>query len=199
MIGKGKSGSRCRKLLWIFQVHIIRGGHIRGGNISLFPSSTYLSVSLLSPTSIARCLLMASLTGESEQVCVDQTQPFLLSAGCKVDDGGYMAAIPNKISWWQQLLFLSCWVSSTLLASKGDQQLRGSSSQGRHQHPGEETPLQIRRNGVDALVGQVGLIVAAVLVLMILIIFYCVGHEGGSNNSGNFQGREQTSGNCCSE
>ncbi|KAH7430908.1 hypothetical protein KP509_08G020300 [Ceratopteris richardii] len=108
----------------------------------------------------------SSMTGESEQVHVDQKRPFLLS-GCKVEDGfGTMlvTGVGVNTEWGQ------------LMAAISDDNA-------------EETPLQVRLNGVATFVGKVGLVVA-VLVLIILIIFYFVGHKSGANNSGKFKAGE---------
>ncbi|KAI5070304.1 hypothetical protein GOP47_0014647 [Adiantum capillus-veneris] len=51
---------------------------------------------------------------------------------------------------------------------------------------GEETPLQVRLNGVATLVGKVGLSVAG-FVFGISIIFYFVGHMDGAGDSGRFK------------
>ncbi|MCO5560036.1 hypothetical protein L7F22_013642 [Adiantum nelumboides] len=105
----------------------------------------------------------SSMTGESDIVRVDQKKPFLLS-GCKVEDGfGTMlvTGVGTNTEWGQ------------LMAAIGDDN-------------GEETPLQVRLNGVATFVGKIGLVVA-LLVLIILIIFYFVGHKAGANNSGKFK------------
>ncbi|KAH7440997.1 hypothetical protein KP509_03G020200 [Ceratopteris richardii] len=105
----------------------------------------------------------SSLTGESEPVHVSQRAPYLLS-GSKVDDGyGKMVvtAVGMLTEWGQ------------LMAAIGED-------------TGEETPLQVRLNGVATLVGKVGISVAG-FVFGISIIFYFVGHLEGSGNSGKFK------------
>lgn len=109
------------------------------------------------------CLDESSMTGESHPVHVNHKMPFLLS-GCKVSDGfGKMlvTGVGMKTEWGK------------LMAELGEDS-------------GEETPLQVRLNGVATFVGQIGLAVA-VLVFLILFIFYFVGHTEGSNNSGKFK------------
>lgn len=105
----------------------------------------------------------SSMTGESEPVHVNPKNPYLLS-GSKVDDGQGLMVVTGvgMLTEWGQLM-----------AEIGED-------------IGEETPLQVRLNGVATLVGQVGLSVA-LLVLVILLIFYFVGHKEGSNNSGKFK------------
>ncbi|KAH7302250.1 hypothetical protein KP509_23G062400 [Ceratopteris richardii] len=105
----------------------------------------------------------SSLTGESEPIHVSQKVPYLLS-GSKVQDGyGIMVvtAVGMMTEWGQ------------LMAAIGEE-------------TGEETPLQVRLNGVATLVGKVGLSVAA-FVFGISIIFYFVGHLEGADESGKFK------------
>ncbi|MCO5606263.1 hypothetical protein L7F22_060450 [Adiantum nelumboides] len=112
---------------------------------------------------------LSSLTGESEPIHVSHKAPYLLSGG-KVDDGyGVMVitAVGMLTEWGQ------------LMAAVGEDN-------------GEETPLQVRLNGVATLVGKVGLSVAG-FVFGISIIFYFVGHMDGAGDSGRFKAG-QTSG-----
>eukprot|EP00250_Pteridium_aquilinum_P029824 c40185_g1_i1 orf=407-3571(+) len=105
----------------------------------------------------------SAMTGESLPVHVNRRMPFLLS-GSKVSDGfGKMlvTGVGMRTEWGH------------LMAELGEDS-------------GEETPLQVRLNGVATFVGQVGLAVAVVVFLM-LFIFYFVGHKEGSNNSGKFK------------
>ncbi|VAI19273.1 unnamed protein product [Triticum turgidum subsp. durum] len=95
------------------------------------------------------------MTGESKIVHKDQKAPMLMS-GCKVVDGyGSMlvTGVGTNTEW------------GTLMANLSED-------------IGEETPLQVRLNGVATLIGIVGLSVAGV-VLVVLWIRYFTGH---SNN-----------------
>ncbi|MCO5550660.1 hypothetical protein L7F22_004149 [Adiantum nelumboides] len=105
----------------------------------------------------------SAMTGESKPVHVNHKMPFLVS-GCKVSEG-YGKMLVTGVGMWTE------W--GHLMAHLGDDL-------------GEETPLQVRLNGVATFVGQIGLVVA-VLVFVILFIFYFVGHTEGSNNSGKFK------------
>lgn len=111
----------------------------------------------------------SSLTGESEPIHVTHKAPYLLSGG-KVDDGYGLMVITavGMLTEWGQLM-----------AAIGEDS-------------GEETPLQVRLNGVATLVGKVGLSVAG-FVFGISIIFYFVGHMNGAGDSGKFKAG-QTSG-----
>ncbi|CAM6053706.1 unnamed protein product [Sphagnum tenellum] len=103
----------------------------------------------------------SAMTGESEPVKKDSNQPFLLS-GCKVEDGqGTMlvTGVGTHTEWGQVMAAIS------------------------HDN-GEETPLQVRLNGVATFIGKVGLSVA-ILVFIIQFIRYFVlefknekGHAG---------------------
>jgi magnesium-transporting ATPase (P-type) len=86
------------------------------------------------------------MTGESDPVKKDSNQPFLLS-GCKVEDGqGTMlvTGVGTHTEWGQVMAAIS------------------------HDN-GEETPLQVRLNGVATFIGKVGLSVA-ILVFIIQFI-----------------------------
>ncbi|KAJ6806605.1 calcium-transporting ATPase 8, plasma membrane-type-like [Iris pallida] len=103
----------------------------------------------------------SSMTGESKIVQKDQKAPFLMS-GCKVADGyGTMMATAVGISTEWGLLMASI-----------------------SEDTGEETPLQVRLNGVATFIGVVGLSVAA-LVLAVLIVRYFTGHT--ENEDGTIQ------------
>ncbi|XP_071724410.1 calcium-transporting ATPase 10, plasma membrane-type-like isoform X2 [Rutidosis leptorrhynchoides] len=98
------------------------------------------------------CIDESSMTGESKIVCKDQKSPFLMS-GCKVADGyGTMLATSVGIHTEWGLLMASI-----------------------SEDNGEETPLQVRLNGVATFIGIVGLVVA-VSVLAILLIRFFTGH-----------------------
>ncbi|XP_020109417.1 calcium-transporting ATPase 8, plasma membrane-type-like isoform X2 [Ananas comosus] len=94
----------------------------------------------------------SSMTGESKIVHKDQKSPFLM-AGCKVADGyGTMlvTAVGINTEW------------GLLMASISED-------------TGEETPLQVRLNGVATFIGIVGLSVAGA-VLVVLLARYFTGH-----------------------
>lgn len=95
----------------------------------------------------------SSMTGESKIVHKDHKSPFLMS-GCKVADGyGTMLATSVGINTEWGLLMASI-----------------------SEDNGEETPLQVRLNGVATFVGIVGLVVA-VFVLVVLLARFFTGHS----------------------
>ncbi|KAL6560164.1 Calcium-transporting ATPase 8, plasma membrane-type [Orobanche hederae] len=108
------------------------------------------------------CLAMdeSSMTGESKIVHKDPTRsPFLMS-GCKVADGyGSMMVTSVGINTEWGLLMASI-----------------------SEDNGEETPLQVRLNGVATFIGFVGLIVAFA-VLIILVVRFFTGHTRNPNGS----------------
>ncbi|RZC00666.1 Calcium-transporting ATPase 9, plasma membrane-type isoform C [Glycine soja] len=94
----------------------------------------------------------SSMTGESKIVHKDHKTPFFMS-GCKVADGvGVMLVTGVGINTEWGLLMASI-----------------------SEDTGEETPLQVRLNGVATFIGVVGLTVA-VLVLAVLLGRYFSGH-----------------------
>ncbi|XP_027344580.1 calcium-transporting ATPase 9, plasma membrane-type isoform X6 [Abrus precatorius] len=94
----------------------------------------------------------SSMTGESKIVHKDHKAPFLMS-GCKVADGvGVMLVTGVGINTEWGLLMASI-----------------------SEDTGEETPLQVRLNGVATFIGIVGLTVA-VAVLAVLLGRYFSGH-----------------------
>ncbi|KAL6888430.1 hypothetical protein ACP4OV_009456 [Aristida adscensionis] len=104
----------------------------------------------------------SSMTGESKIVMKDQKTPFLMG-GCKVADGyGTMlvTAVGLNTEW------------GLLMASISEDN-------------NEETPLQVRLNGVATFIGIVGLSVAAV-VLVVLFARYFTGHTTDSNGTVQF-------------
>ncbi|XP_047065852.1 calcium-transporting ATPase 5, plasma membrane-type [Lolium rigidum] len=101
----------------------------------------------------------SSMTGESKIVNKDQKSPFMMS-GCKVADGyGTMlvTAVGINTEW------------GLLMASISEDS-------------GEETPLQVRLNGVATFIGIIGLTVA-VLVLVVLVARYFTGHTYNPDGS----------------
>uniref|UniRef100_A0A803M9R6 Calcium-transporting ATPase n=1 Tax=Chenopodium quinoa TaxID=63459 RepID=A0A803M9R6_CHEQI len=106
----------------------------------------------------------SSMTGESKIVHKDKKSPFLL-AGCKVADGfGYMLITGVGINTEWGLLMASI-----------------------SEDTGEETPLQVRLNGVATFIGIVGLSVA-VAVLAILVLRYFTGHTKDPDGKVQFVG-----------
>ncbi|KAL2503195.1 Calcium-transporting ATPase 8 [Forsythia ovata] len=94
----------------------------------------------------------SSMTGESKIVHKDSKAPFLMS-GCKVADGyGTMLVTSVGINTEWGLLMSSI-----------------------SEDNGEETPLQVRLNGVATFIGIVGLAVA-VVVLIVLVARFFTGH-----------------------
>ncbi|KAJ8628903.1 hypothetical protein MRB53_022226 [Persea americana] len=104
----------------------------------------------------------SSMTGESQFVHKDQKEPFLMS-GCKVADGyGNMlvTGVGMNTEW------------GLLMASISED-------------TGEETPLQVRLNGVATFIGIVGLTVAC-SVLVVLLVRYFTGHTKNVNGDPEF-------------
>ncbi|WOL13466.1 calcium-transporting ATPase 10, plasma membrane-type-like isoform X2 [Canna indica] len=104
----------------------------------------------------------SSMTGESKVVHKNQKAPFLM-AGCKVADGyGNMlvSAVGINTEW------------GLLMASISEDN-------------GEETPLQVRLNGLATFIGIVGLTVA-VIVLIVLLVRYFIGHTKNPDGSVQF-------------
>ncbi|RHN76633.1 putative calcium-transporting ATPase [Medicago truncatula] len=104
----------------------------------------------------------SSMTGESKIVHKDHKAPFFMS-GCKVADG----------------------VGSMLVTSVGINTEWGLLMATISEDTGEETPLQVRLNGVATFVGIVGLTVA-IAVLVILLGRYFSGHTTGSDGKVQF-------------
>ncbi|KAF8025302.1 hypothetical protein BT93_F2213 [Corymbia citriodora subsp. variegata] len=104
----------------------------------------------------------SSMTGESKIVHKDQKSPFLMS-GCKVADGvGSMLVTGVGINTEWGLLMASI-VDDT----------------------GEETPLQVRLNGLATFIGIVGLAVAAA-VLTVLLARYFTGYTRNHDGTAQF-------------
>ncbi|MCD7471685.1 Calcium-transporting ATPase 10, plasma membrane-type [Datura stramonium] len=104
----------------------------------------------------------SSMTGESKIVHKDSKSPFLMS-GCKVADGyGMMLVVGVGINTEWGLLMASITEDN-----------------------GEETPLQVRLNGVATFIGIVGLTVA-LAVLIVLMIRFFTGHTYNPDRSPQF-------------
>ncbi|KAJ0090071.1 hypothetical protein Patl1_14094 [Pistacia atlantica] len=94
----------------------------------------------------------SSMTGESKIVHKDSKDPFLMS-GCKVADGNgvmLVTSVGTNTEWGMLMASIS-------------------------EDTGEETPLQVRLNGVATFIGMVGLTVAFI-VLVVLLARYFTGH-----------------------
>ncbi|CAI9114541.1 OLC1v1015288C1 [Oldenlandia corymbosa var. corymbosa] len=110
----------------------------------------------------------SSMTGESKIMHKDQKSPFLM-AGCKVADGaGTMLVTGVGINTEWGLLMASI-----------------------SEDTGEETPLQVRLNGVATFIGIVGLTVA-LCVLIVLLARFFTGHSKNADGTIQFI-RGQTS------
>ncbi|XP_054784018.1 calcium-transporting ATPase 9, plasma membrane-type-like isoform X1 [Prosopis cineraria] len=104
----------------------------------------------------------SSMTGESKIIHKDHKSPFLMS-GCKVADGvGVMLVTGVGINTEWGLLMASI-----------------------SEDTGEETPLQVRLNGVATFIGMIGLTVAAV-VLAVLLGRYFSGNTKDLNGNVQF-------------
>ncbi|CAB4262079.1 unnamed protein product [Prunus armeniaca] len=105
----------------------------------------------------------SSMTGESKIVRKDSKEPFLMS-GCKVADGNgtmLVTSVGVNTEW------------GLLMASISED-------------TGEETPLQVRLNGVATFIGIVGLTVAFA-VLVVLLVRYFTGHTKNANGTPQFK------------
>uniref|UniRef100_A0A6N2N0V5 Calcium-transporting ATPase n=1 Tax=Salix viminalis TaxID=40686 RepID=A0A6N2N0V5_SALVM len=105
----------------------------------------------------------SSMTGESKIVQKSSKEPFLMS-GCKVADGNgtmLVTGVGINTEW------------GLLMASISEDN-------------GEETPLQVRLNGVATFIGIVGLTVA-LLVLVVLLVRYFTGHTKNLDGSPQFK------------
>lgn len=90
----------------------------------------------------------SSLTGESNPVNIDENKPFLL-AGTKVQDGSakmLVTAVGMKTEWGKLMETLS---------EEGE----------------DETPLQVKLNGVATIIGKIGLVFAVLTFLVLTVRF----------------------------
>lgn len=104
----------------------------------------------------------SSMTGESKIVAKDSKSPFLM-AGCKVADGyGTMlvTSVGINTEWGMLMASIS-------------------------EDTGEETPLQVRLNGLATFIGIAGLSVAF-LVLVVLLARYFTGHTRNTDGTPQF-------------
>uniref|UniRef100_A0A2N9J872 Calcium-transporting ATPase n=1 Tax=Fagus sylvatica TaxID=28930 RepID=A0A2N9J872_FAGSY len=106
----------------------------------------------------------SSMTGESDHIQIDEGKPFMLS-GTKVTDGfGFM-----------------------LVTSVGMNTAWGEMMSSINRELNEETPLQARLNKLTSYIGKVGLLVAA-LVLVVMLIRYFTGNTRDDNGNREFNG-----------
>ncbi|KAK2974119.1 hypothetical protein RJ640_025468 [Escallonia rubra] len=97
------------------------------------------------------CIDESSLSGESEPVSIDNTRPFLLS-GTKVQDGSgkmMVMSVGMRTEWGRLMVTLS---------EGGD----------------DETPLQVKLNGVATIIGKFGLAFSVVTFLVLTTRFIVV-------------------------
>ncbi|KAL4596647.1 hypothetical protein ACB092_12G178200 [Castanea dentata] len=108
----------------------------------------------------------SSMTGESDHIQIDEGNPFMLS-GTKVTDGfGFM-----------------------LVTSVGMNTLWGKMMSSINRDSNEETPLQARLNNLASYIGKVGL-VAAALVLVVMLIRYFTGNTRDDKGNKEFNGNK---------
>ncbi|XP_075673062.1 putative calcium-transporting ATPase 13, plasma membrane-type [Castanea sativa] len=106
----------------------------------------------------------SSMTGESDQIEINQRNPFMLS-GTKVTDGfGFM-----------------------LVTSVGMNTAWGEMMSSINRDLNEETPLQARLNKLTSYIGKIGLLVAA-LVLLVMLIRYFTGNTRDDKGNKEFNG-----------
>ncbi|XP_030971545.1 calcium-transporting ATPase 9, plasma membrane-type-like [Quercus lobata] len=149
------------------QVEVIRGGRtvkisifdIVVGDVVPLKIGDQVAADGIVITGHSLAIDESSMTGESKIVHKDHKAPFLM-AGCKVADGyGTMLVTGVGINTEWGLLMASI-----------------------SEDTGEETPLQVRLNGVATFIGIVGLSVA-VFVLIILLVRYFTGHSKNPDGS----------------
>lgn len=149
------------------QVEVIRGGRtvkisifdIVVGDVVPLKIGDQVAADGIVITGHSLAIDESSMTGESKIVHKDHKAPFLM-AGCKVADGfGTMLVTGVGINTEWGLLMASI-----------------------SEDTGEETPLQVRLNGVATFIGIVGLSVA-VFVLIILLVRYFTGHSENPDGS----------------
>ncbi|XP_030941770.1 putative calcium-transporting ATPase 13, plasma membrane-type [Quercus lobata] len=106
----------------------------------------------------------SSMTGESDHIEIKEGNPFMLS-GTKVTDGfGFM-----------------------LVTSVGMNTAWGEMMSSINRDLNEETPLQVRLNKLTSYIGKIGLLVAA-LVLLVMLIRYFTGNTRDDKGNKEFNG-----------
>ncbi|XP_059448904.1 putative calcium-transporting ATPase 13, plasma membrane-type [Corylus avellana] len=108
----------------------------------------------------------SSMTGESDQVEINCSHPFLVS-GTKVADG------------YAQMLVTSVGMNTTW----------GEMMSSISRDTNEQTPLQARLNKLTSSIGKVGLLVAF-LVLVVLLVRYFTGNTTDDNGNKEFNGNK---------
>ncbi|KAM3694966.1 hypothetical protein ACJW31_07G094900 [Castanea mollissima] len=106
----------------------------------------------------------SSMTGESDHIEIKERNPFMLS-GTKVTDGfGFMlvTSVGMNTAWGEMMSSIN----------------RGLN---------EETPLQARLNKLTSYIGKIGLLVAA-LVLLVMLIRYFTGNTRDDKGNKEFNG-----------
>nr|POE75945.1 putative calcium-transporting atpase 13, plasma membrane-type [Quercus suber] len=106
----------------------------------------------------------SSMTGESDQIEINQRNPFMLS-GTKVTDGfGFMlvTSVGMNTAWGEMMSSINSDLN-------------------------KETPLQARLNKLTSYIGKIGLLVAA-LVLLVMLIRYFTGNTRDDKGNKEFNG-----------
>ena len=99
----------------------------------------------------------SAMTGESLPVKKDKSNPFMLS-GCKVQDGQGVMVVTGvglKTEWGQVMASIS-----------RDEE--------------DDTPLQVRLNGVATLIGKAGLFVATLVFIVLIIRYFAITFKNAS-------------------
>lgn len=101
----------------------------------------------------------SSLTGESEPVHPSENKPFLLSGSMVQNGSGTMlvTAVGMRTEWGKLMSTLS----------------EGGAN---------ETPLQVRLNGVATVIGKIGLVFAILIFCVLLVRFFILRFEEGFSN-----------------
>ncbi|MCO5598119.1 hypothetical protein L7F22_052211 [Adiantum nelumboides] len=150
------------------QVQVIRGGHhvmvplidVVVGDIVQLNIGDKVPADGLLVKGQSLSVDESSFTGESDYYMPDSDEQALLRSGSKIQDGyGTMLVTGVGINTeWGRIMALLSTNSGT-----------------------EETPLQARLSEAASLIGKVGLSVA-LLVLVVLIVFYFTGHSSSSGD-----------------
>ncbi|KAJ6673157.1 CALCIUM-TRANSPORTING ATPASE [Salix viminalis] len=134
----------------------------------------------------------SSMTGESKIVQKSSKEPFLMS-GCKVADGNgtmLLQTVHKKESDFELITVETtsalCLNKKWMVTGVGINTEWGLLMASISEDNGEETPLQVRLNGVATFIGIVGLTVA-LLVLVVLLVRYFTGHTKNLDGSPQFK------------
>ncbi|KAJ6731972.1 CATION TRANSPORTING ATPASE [Salix purpurea] len=125
-----------------------------------------------------------------DQVQKSSKEPFLMS-GCKVADGNGTMLIKQDISRSKEHERISVLARESTIGMNGVTGVGINTEWGLlmasiSEDNGEETPLQVRLNGVATFIGIVGLTVA-LLVLVVLLARYFTGHSKNLDGSPQFK------------